>query len=128
VPVKGRIVTSTRAYSAGRAGRRERGGEGRSPEKGQNPRLWAGLPWFALETDQTDAPTALPTTSRLPFPDVRPRALVHGVVDGHDDLHVWRPGIVVLARHRRVELCFRRVYPVSFVAAGDGRELAGGGE
>ena len=99
-----------------------------SPEKGQDPRLWAGLPWSALETDQTDAPTALPTASRFPFLDVRPRTLVHGVVDGYDDLHVRRPGIVVLTRHRRVELRFGRVYPVSIVAARDGRELAGGGE
>jgi hypothetical protein len=107
---------------------RERGRE-YSPEKGQNPCLWAGLPRSALETDQTDAPTALPAPSRLPSLDVRPRALIHGVVDGHDDLHVWRPRIVVLTGHRRVELGFRRVYPVSFVvAARDGRELAGGGE
>ena len=99
-----------------------------SPENSQNPRLWTGFPRSALETDQTDTPTMLPTTSRLPFLDVRPRALVHGVVDGYDDFHVWRPGIVVLTRHRGEELCFGRVYPVSLVAARNGGELAGGGE
>jgi hypothetical protein len=57
-----------------------------------------------------------------------PRALVHGVVDGHDDLHVWGARIVVLARHRGVELRLGGVYPVFFVAAGDGGKLAGGGE
>ena len=103
-------------------------GEGDSPEKSQNFCLWAGLPWFALKTDKMYAPTALSTASRLPFLDVRPCALVHGVVDGYDNLHVWSPRIVVLTRHRRVELCFRRVYPFCIVAAGNGRELAGGGE
>ena len=99
-----------------------------SPEERQNSRLWAALPWSALETDQTDAPTALSTTPSLPVPDVRPRALVDGVVDRHDYLHVRRAGIVLLARHRGVELCLGGVDPVFVVAAGDRGELAGGGE
>jgi len=35
---------------------------------------------------------------------------------------------MVSTSHRRIELCLRRVYPVSIVAAGDGGELVGGGE
>jgi hypothetical protein len=46
--------------------------------------------------DQTDGPPQRspprPASQSL---DVRPRALVHGVVDGYDDLHVWSPGIMV---------------------------------
>ena len=126
MPVEGGVVTATRAYSVGERGLRE--GKGYSPEQGQNSRLWAELPWFALETDQTDASTAFPATSRLPVLDVRPRALVHGIVDGHDDLHVRRLRIVVLARHRCEELCLGGVHPIFFVAARDGGELAGGGE
>lgn len=70
----------------------------------------------------------LSAASCLPLLDVRPRALVHGVVDGHDDLHVRRPGIVVLARHGRVKLHLGGIHPVFLVAAGDGRDLARGGE
>jgi len=34
------------------------------------------------------------------------------------DLHVRRLGIVVLTRHRRVKLCFGRVYPFSLSLRG----------
>jgi hypothetical protein len=49
-------------------------------------------------------------------------------VDRHDDLHVRRPRIVVLTRHRGVELCLGGIHPVFIVDAGDGGELAGCGE
>ena len=98
------------------------------PEEGQDSRLWAGLRWSALEADQTNASTALRATSCLPLLDVGPRALIHGVVNGYDDLHVRRAGIVVLACHGRVELRLGGIHPVFLVAARDGGDLARGGE
>ena len=118
---RGRRTCSYRAHKSETA-------ERYVPEEVRDPRLWAGLPWSALEADQTNASTTLPATSCLPLVDVRPRALIHGVVDGYDDLHVQRAGIVVLACHGHVELRLGGVHPVFLVAARDGGDLARGRE
>lgn len=126
MPVKRGAVPVIRAYSADVCNRGEL--EGHSPEEGQDSRLWARLPWSALEAHQTDASTALATPSSLPFLNVRPCALVHGVVNGYDDLHVRHLGIMVLTRHRRIELRFGGVHPFFVVTARDGGDLAGSRE
>ena len=77
----------------------ESGKKGYAPEEGQDPRLGTGLSGLTLEADQAYTPAALPTATGLPLLDMGPGALVHGVVDGHNDAHVWRFGIVVLACH-----------------------------
>jgi len=123
---RGVVSATTKHIHIAHASLREWGGY--SPEEGQDLRLWTGLPRSALEADQTNASAALPTASCLPLLDMRPRALVHGVVDGYDDLHVRRTGIVIFTRHSRVELRLRGVHPVFLAAARDGGDLARGGE
>lgn len=101
---------------------------GHAPEEAQDSRLWTALARFSLEADQAYTPAPLTTTAGLPLLDVRPSALINGVMDGYNNAHVWRLGIVVLAGHRRVELRLRRVHPVFLVITRDGGYLSGGGE
>ena len=102
--------------------------EGHAPEEGQDPRFRTGLAWLSLEADQADPPAALATAAGLPLLDVRPSALINGVVDGHDDAHIRRLGVVVFAGHRRVELRLGRVHPIFLIIARNGGDLSGGGE
>lgn len=48
----------------------------------------------------------------LPRENAEPGALVHGVVDGEDDGHVGRDGVVALVAHGVVELLLGGVHPV----------------
>lgn len=102
--------------------------DGHAPEEGQDPRLWTGLAWLALEADQAGSPATLTTAAGLPLLDLGPCALIDGVVDRHDDAHVRRLGVVVLASHRRVELRLRRIHPFFLVITRNGGNLSGGGE
>jgi hypothetical protein len=113
----------------------ERRGERRrrknSPEEGQDPRLGTGLARSTLETDQTDTSALFDvasTASGLPLFDVGPSALVDGVVYGYYDAHVRRFRIVLLSRHRCVELGLGWVHPLFIVITRDGGDLSGGRE
>jgi hypothetical protein len=106
-----------------------------APHPSLNPCPRTNIRWPTLEADEPRPPTRLRPASRLPTHNLRPRPLVHGVVDRYDDLHVWCLWIVLLARHRGEELGLGRVHPfrvfkarVGGRTARDGRRLPRGRE
>lgn len=76
----------------------------RLPKECHQPRFGAHFVRSPLEVYQPDTTTSVPTSTSFPFEDLRPGALVHGVMYGHDGLHVGGLRIVVLASHGSEEL------------------------
>lgn len=78
---------------------------------------------FALEVDELHPAARLAPAAGLPLHDLGPGALVDGVVDWHDGLHIGGLGVVVLSRHRSEELGLGGIDPVSVGGFRDGGDF-----